>query len=89
MDHVDDSCGSAQALRNVWKNHGQQKTVAHISTTLLCLSTTGLIGSITIFEKKGKTSKAEQRQITAGLDRRLKSGLHHSLECNLTKIVSR
>ncbi len=44
---VDDSdyVGPAQALRDEWKNHGQQKDVAHRSTTLLNLSTTGHTGS--------------------------------------------
>jgi len=44
---VDDSdtVGPAQVLRNVWKNHGQHKDVAHSSTTLLSLSTTGYTGS--------------------------------------------
>jgi len=29
MDLMDDSYGPAQALRDVWKNHGQQKAVAN------------------------------------------------------------
>ena len=43
---VDDSdcIESDQALRDVWKSHGQQKDVANSSTTLLNLSTTGHTG---------------------------------------------
>ncbi len=41
---VDDSFGPAQALRDVWISHGQQKDVAHNLTTLLNLSTTGHTG---------------------------------------------
>lgn len=37
---VDDSFGPAQALRDVWKNHGQQKDVAHNFPTHLSLSPT-------------------------------------------------
>jgi len=42
---VDDSCGPAQALRDVWMSHGQQQDVAHSSPTLLSLSTTRHTGS--------------------------------------------
>ncbi len=43
---VDDSFGPAQALRDAWISHGQQKDVAHSLTTLLGLSPTGCTGSM-------------------------------------------
>jgi len=44
---MDDSSGPAQALRDVWISHGQQKYVDHSLTTLLNLSTTGHTGTAT------------------------------------------
>ena len=43
---VDDSFKPAQALRDVWINHGQQKDVDHSLTTLLSLSPTRHTGSM-------------------------------------------